>query len=74
MTQQSKDLQPTPKKPSGTAAFKDGQPAGPAGSHVQVRPAGPSAQRERPKHWDRTDETADESFPASDPPAANRFD
>jgi hypothetical protein len=34
-----------------------------------VRPAGPDAMRDPPKHWDEADETSDESFPASDPPA-----
>lgn len=34
-----------------------------------VRPAGPSAMRDRPRRgWDRVDEQVDESFPASDPP------
>jgi hypothetical protein len=62
------------RRPPGTAAFKDGQPAGPPEADVQIRPAGPSAQREKPKEWDRVDEAVDESFPASDPPATNRFD
>jgi hypothetical protein len=34
-----------------------------------VRPAGPEAMRYPPKDWDKVDEAADESFPASDPPA-----
>lgn len=62
------------KKPDRAAAFKDGQPAGPPEADVQIRPAGPSAQRKKPKEWDKVDEAADESFPASDPPTANRFD
>jgi hypothetical protein len=32
------------------------------------RPAGPDAMRDPPRHWDKVDEAADESFPASDPP------
>jgi hypothetical protein len=36
---------------------------------VQIRPAGPDAQRDKPRKWDKTDEAGDESFPASDPPA-----
>jgi hypothetical protein len=34
-----------------------------------VRPAGPEAMRDPPRCWDEVDEAADESFPASDPPA-----
>lgn len=34
-----------------------------------VRPAGPEAMDAPPKSWDRVDQAADESFPASDPPA-----
>jgi hypothetical protein len=34
-----------------------------------VRPAGPESMRDPPKQWDKVDEAADESFPASDPPA-----
>lgn len=34
-----------------------------------VRDAGPESMRDRPRRgWDRVDEQADESFPASDPP------
>jgi hypothetical protein len=32
------------------------------------RPAGPEAMRDPPSHWDKVDEAADQSFPASDPP------
>ncbi|WP_299359331.1 hypothetical protein [uncultured Paracoccus sp.] len=34
-----------------------------------VRPAGQDAMRDPPRGWDSVDEMADESFPASDPPA-----
>jgi hypothetical protein len=34
-----------------------------------VRDAGPENMRFAPASWDRVDEAADESFPASDPPA-----
>lgn len=37
--------------------------------HAPVRPAGREAMRDPPRKWDKTDETSDESFPASDPPA-----
>lgn len=57
------------------AAFKDKETPGPEGDKVQVRPAGPENMRSQPKReWSKQDEAADESFPASDPPAANRFD
>jgi hypothetical protein len=36
---------------------------------MPVRQAGPSEMRDPPKKWDKIDEAADESFPASDPPA-----
>jgi hypothetical protein len=34
-----------------------------------VRQAGPEEMEDPPREWDRVDETSDESFPASDPPA-----
>lgn len=34
----------------------------------EVRQAGPEEMRDPPGRWDPVDETADESFPASDPP------
>lgn len=34
-----------------------------------VRVAGPSEMINPPRKWDLVDETVDESFPASDPPA-----
>lgn len=74
MTQQISHQHAKQNKPGGAAAFKDGQPAGPPEADVQIRPAGPSAQRKKPKDWDKVDEAVDESFPASDPPPANRFD
>jgi hypothetical protein len=55
-------------------AFKDQKPAGPSQDPAQVRPAGPEGMRDQPKRWEKADEAADESFPASDPPANNRFD
>lgn len=63
-------------KPDGQAsAFRDKKPAGPKDADVQVRPAGPENMRDKPrKEWNRADEASDQSFPASDPPAANRFD
>jgi hypothetical protein len=34
-----------------------------------VRPAGPDSMQDPPQDWDKVDEAADQSFPASDPPA-----
>jgi hypothetical protein len=66
--------QATHKQPDA-AAFRDKMPAGEPESDVQVRPAGPEGMRSKPKReWTKEDQAADESFPASDPPAANRFD
>ena len=65
----------TKKRSAAAAALKDGEKPGPVDDKVQVRPAGPEAMRGRPRrHWTVADEASDESFPASDPPAANRFD
>ena len=52
-------------------AFDKGEPVAPtaAETHTQVRAAGAEAMRDPPKDWDEVDEAADESFPASDPPA-----
>jgi len=56
-------------------AFRDGERAGPEDADVQVRTAGPDGMRDGAKRpWRPEDEASDESFPASDPPAANRFD
>lgn len=50
------------------AAFKNarGEPA-----TQPVRVAGKDAMRDQPLKWDKLDDTIDESFPASDPPAFN---
>lgn len=44
---------------------------GPAGQSGAGRSAGPEAMRDPPKTWSKVDQAADESFPASDPPAVN---
>lgn len=64
-----------PKEPETAPAFKDKQKPGPKDGDVQIRPAGPDGMRDKPgRKWKVEDEASDESFPASDPPAANRFD
>lgn len=66
---------PEPQKPEHAPAYKDGQKPGPKDADVQIRPAGPEGMRDPVKRpWRPEDEASDESFPASDPPAANRFD
>jgi hypothetical protein len=53
----------------------DGAAAFAAGEHAhenfdQTRSAGPEAMRDHPgDDWDKVDQAADESFPASDPPS-----
>jgi hypothetical protein len=61
-------------EPATAPAFKDKQKPGPKDADVQIRPAGPDGMRDQPSKWKPEDEASDESFPASDPPAANRFD
>lgn len=48
------------------AAFAAGEGSG--SGFGNVRNAGPGGMRSDPPQWDKTDETSDESFPASDPP------
>ena len=54
-----------PKSRKRAAAIADGNAEG------GPRDAGPEAMRNPPDQWDEVDEAADESFPASDPPAYN---
>jgi hypothetical protein len=51
-------------------AFASGESV-PGGS--DVRNAGPAAMASAQPKWDATDQASDESYPASDPPASNRF-
>jgi hypothetical protein len=41
---------------------------GAVGDSGAARSAGPDAMRDPPEDWDKVDQAADESFPASDPP------
>lgn len=54
-------------QPAGPAAFALGETSGP--NFDQTRSAGPEGMRSDPPEWDKVDQAADESFPASDPPA-----
>lgn len=60
---------PQPARPVAAPAFADGKPVAPQKADNPVRPAGADAMRDPPKDWDKVDQAADESFPASDPPA-----
>jgi hypothetical protein len=40
-------------------------------SGAAARSAGPEAMRDPPPDWDKVDQSVDESFPASDPPAVS---
>ena len=44
---------------------------GPVGQSGAARSAGPEAMRDPPSEWDKVDQSMDESFPASDPPAVS---
>lgn len=52
------------------AAFAEGESTP---GHVDIRNAGPEAMASTPPEWDKVDQASDESYPASDPPATNRF-
>ena len=54
------------------AAHRRGKSApGPVGQSGSARSAGPEAMRDPPKDWDPVDQSGDESYPASDPPAVS---
>ncbi|MBV1690313.1 hypothetical protein KRR38_22165 [Novosphingobium sp. G106] len=58
------------ERPLRRAAFAAGEST--AGA-VEVRNAGPDSMRSDLPEWDKVDQASDESYPASDPPASNRF-
>jgi hypothetical protein len=55
-------------------ALRTDAPPGPVGTSGAARQAGPEAMRDPPSSWDKVDESVDESFPASDPPAVKHVD
>ena len=48
---------------------KQPKPAPPKQQKQRIREAGPEAMKNPPRRWEDVDESSDESFPASDPPA-----
>lgn len=57
-----------PKSDDHATAFADSETD--PENFDQTRSAGPEGMRSEPsREWDRVDQAADESFPASDPPA-----
>jgi hypothetical protein len=63
----AKELTMEPKCRKRAPAIPSGDP-----EHTR-RDAGIEAMRDPPDQWDQVDEAADESFPASDPPAYYRL-
>ena len=57
----------TGQQHQGYAAFAPGETH--SDNFTKVRNAGPDGMRSDPPEWDKIDQAADESFPASDPPA-----
>jgi hypothetical protein len=55
----------------GRAALSGTGGHGAFGHSGGARSAGPEAMRDPPKEWSQVDQSVDESFPASDPPAIN---
>ena len=53
---------------SGRPALAGTGAHGAVGESGAARSAGPDAMRDPPEDWDKVDQAADESFPASDPP------
>jgi len=53
---------------SGRPALSGTGAHGAVGESGAARSAGPEAMRDPPEEWDKVDQAADESFPASDPP------
>lgn len=58
-------------EPAAAATRRGKTAPGPVGQSGAARSAGPEAMRDPPKDWEKVDQAADESFPASDPPAVS---
>jgi hypothetical protein len=57
--------------PVPRAALAGSGAEGPVAHSGAARSAGPDAMRDPPAKWEQVDQSSDESFPASDPPAIN---
>lgn len=60
-----------PDEPEAAATRRGKTAPGPVGQSGAARSAGPESMRDPPKDWEKVDQAADESFPASDPPAVS---
>ena len=59
---------------AGSAALSGEGAEGAVGHSGAARDAGADAMRDPPERWSSTDETIDETFPASDPAPAKHVD
>ena len=57
------------EEPQAAAHSRGKTAMGPVGQSGSSRSAGPDAMRDPPEEWDDVDQSSDESYPASDPPA-----
>ena len=57
------------EEPQAAAHSRGKTAIGPVGQSGSSRSAGPDAMRDPPGEWDDVDQSSDESYPASDPPA-----
>ena len=58
-------------EPNAAAHSRGKTAPGPVGQSGGARSAGPEAMRDPPSEWGKVDQSSDESFPASDPPAVS---
>ncbi len=59
------------EEPNAAAHSRGKTAPGPVGQSGGARSAGPEAMRDPPSEWGKVDQSSDESFPASDPPAVS---